>query len=194
MAVTTFVQANSCQIFSNQSGNSYSCSLPVSGSGQPVTSCTFTFDSVTCPSVLYCNLQGNSSSCNVGTCQKGSNNTWNCTLDSNCLSYLNNCLGSGNNCTFSLDCWGKWNIGSCQCDYTCAYAPQQRSGHVHDGRVSRPDVAGYGTFRAAGSFRRGSRNDHCMTGSNRQLSVAGFFYGENFETELYKHRFWNIIF
>ena len=122
MAVTTMVQANSCQIFSNQSGNSYSCSLPVSGNGQPITSCTFTFNSVTCPSVLYCNLKGDNSSCNVGT-EQGSSGSWTCTLDSNGLNCLNSCLSSGNNCTFSLDCWGKWNIGSCQCDYTCGGTP-----------------------------------------------------------------------
>jgi hypothetical protein len=123
MAVTAMVQANTCQIFSNQSGYNYSCSLPVSNSGQQISSCTFTFTSISCSSVLYCDLLGGGSSCNIGTCQKGSNNTWTCTLDSNGLTYLNNCLSSGNNCGFSLDCWGKWDIGCCQCDYSCGGTP-----------------------------------------------------------------------
>jgi hypothetical protein len=123
MTVTAMVQANTCTIFSNQSGKNYSCSLPVSTSGQDITSCTFTFTSVSCPSLLYCDLLGGSSSCNVGTCQKGSANTWTCTLNSTCLTYLNSCLDSGKGCSFDLDCFGKWNIGCCQCDYTCGGTP-----------------------------------------------------------------------
>jgi hypothetical protein len=122
MAVTAVVQANTCTLFSNQSGNNYSCSLPVSTSGQQVTSCTFTFNSISCPSVLYCDLLGSGSSCTVGT-QKGSTTTWTCTLDSTGLNYLNSCLDSGKGCSFNLDCFGKWNIGSCQCDYTCGGTP-----------------------------------------------------------------------
>ena len=122
MAVTATVQANTCTLFSNQSGNNYSCSLPVSTGGQQVTSCTFTFNSISCPSVLYCDLLGSGSSCSVGT-QKGSTTTWTCTLDSTGLNYLNSCLDSGKGCSFNLDCFGKWNIGSCQCDYTCGGTP-----------------------------------------------------------------------
>jgi hypothetical protein len=119
MAVAVMAQANTCTLISNSSGTgNYNCSLPVSNGGQQVTSCTFTFTSVSCPSsVLYCNLLGGSSSCNIGSC--GSANTWTCTLDNNGLNYLNNCLNSGGNCNFGLNCGGCWNIGSCKCDYTC---------------------------------------------------------------------------
>jgi hypothetical protein len=122
MVVATLAQANTCTLFSNTSGNNYSCSLPVNTGGQDITTCSFTFNSVYCPSTLFCNLLGNSSSCNVGF-QQGSCNTWTCTLNSTCLNYLNNCLGSGNNCSFNLNCWGGWNIGCCQCDYTCGGTP-----------------------------------------------------------------------
>ena len=117
-AVALMAQANTCTILSNSSGNgNYSCSLPVSNSGQQVTSCTFTFTSVSCDSLLYCKLLGSSSSCSVGSC--GSANTWSCTLDNNGLNYLNSCLNNGNSCSFGLNSGGCWNIGCCKCDYTC---------------------------------------------------------------------------
>jgi hypothetical protein len=121
MAVTVMVQANTCTLFSNQFGYNYSCSLPVITSGQQFTSCSFTFSSILCPSLLYCNLLGNSSSCTIGTLS-GSFGKWTCTLDSTGLSYLNNCLTSGNSCSLNLACagFGLWDIGSCQCDYTCS--------------------------------------------------------------------------
>lgn len=119
--------ATSYQIFSGLTcyGN-YNASLPVTSlsADTQITDCTFTFTSVHTHSsgLLYCNLQGDSSQCNVGT-QSGSTSTWTCSLDGNGLDYLNKCLANGD-CSFDLTCTGNYHIGSCQVDYTCCPVPR----------------------------------------------------------------------
>lgn len=126
LGVSMLAQATSYTLFSglNCYNSSYSCTLPVTtiAPDQQITDCKFTFTSMnTYSGLLYCNLLGNNSSCSVGS-KYGSSTSWTCTLDSICLDYLNNCISSGN-CNFNLGCYGNWNIGSCQVEYTCQPKP-----------------------------------------------------------------------
>jgi hypothetical protein len=121
----SLAQATTCTLFSNVSGynNNYNCSLPTVTSDNQITDCTFTFDSVNCGNrgYLYCDLVGNNSNCNVGSV--GTTSTWSCTLDANGINYLNNCIASGNNCDFNLNCYGNCNIGDCKITYDCTPCP-----------------------------------------------------------------------
>lgn len=137
LGITTVVNATTCNLFSsvNCYNNSYNCSLPVGTVpvGQQISSCTFTFNSLSSYSagLLYCSLLGNGSTCTVGS-QSSSASTWNCTLNSTGLSYLNNCLSTGSSCNFGVNCYGGWSIGNCSVNYTCTPTP-------HTSNV--PDVA-----------------------------------------------------
>ena len=115
----TLAQANTTTLFNNLNcdNNSYSCSLPDIGSGYQVTDCTFTFSSVNCSllSYLSCDLDN---TWGVGT-KNVSTSTWTCTLNTNDLDYLNNCISSGKDCDFDLSCFGDYNIGSCTLNYDC---------------------------------------------------------------------------
>ena len=123
LGITTLANATTCTLFTslNCYSQSYNCSLPVVNIApdQQISDCYFTFKSVNTGSsgLLYCNLVGGSSSCHVGS-QSGSASTWNCKLNSNGLTYLNNCISAGS-CGFNLSCYGGYNIGSCQVTYTC---------------------------------------------------------------------------
>jgi hypothetical protein len=123
LGISTLVHATTCTVFSglNCNNSSYNCSLQSSlgAYGGQISDCNFTFTSCSTPStgLLYCNLFGGSTACTVGS-QTSSTTTWVCNLDSNGLTYLNNCLYSGN-CNFGIGCSGNWNIGSCCVNYTC---------------------------------------------------------------------------
>ena len=146
LGVASVVNATSYNLFSsvNCYNNSYSCNLPVSAvpSGQQISTCTFTFNSLSAyqSGLLYCNLLGNGSTCNVGS--KGSSaTTWNCTLTSVGLTYLNDCLSKGKTCNFGISCSGGWNIGNCSVNYTCTPTPHT---------TSVPDVASTAALLAFG--------------------------------------------
>lgn len=130
LGISTIVHATTCTVFSglNCYNSSYACSLSsgLVASGSQISDCNFSFTSCNSSSsgLLYCNLQGSSSACTVGS-QSGSTTTWNCALDSNGLNYLNNCLNAGK-CDFGLNCSGNWNIGSCTVNYTCNPTPHNR--------------------------------------------------------------------
>lgn len=123
LGITTLANATSYTLFTslNCYNSSYKCSLPVVNIApdQEISDCSFTFNSINggSSSQLYCNLFGGSANCNVGN-QTGSTSTWNCNLDTSCVTYLNQCINSGN-CGFNLSCYGGYNIGSCQINYTC---------------------------------------------------------------------------
>jgi hypothetical protein len=124
LGISTFANATSYTLFSSLScyNNSYNCSLPIANVApdQEISDCTFTFNTINTSfrsSLLYCNLVGNNSSCSIGS-QTGSASTWNCSLDNNGLTYLNNCISTGS-CGFNLGCYGGYNIGNCQVSYNC---------------------------------------------------------------------------
>src|ERR1700722_2324117 len=99
LGITMAVQANSYNsstLFQNLNcyNNSYDCGINI-GQGQQVNDCTFTFTSCnTQYGYLSCDLDGVGINCNIGS-QHGSCTTWTCTLDSQQLSCLNQCIGSG---------------------------------------------------------------------------------------------------
>ena len=123
LGITTLANATSYTLFNslNCYNSSYNCSLPLVNIApdQEISDCSFTFNSINGghSSQLYCNLFGDGSNCHVGS-QTGSTSTWDCTLNNSGVTYLNNCLKSGN-CGFNVSCYGGYNIGSCQVSYTC---------------------------------------------------------------------------
>ncbi len=129
LGTVTLAQANS---YSNSytlasglkcNNSTYNCSVPISdiASGDQVSACTFTFTSCSTQSrsggYFSCDLFGTGTSCTLGS-QHGSTQTWTCTLDSDQIACMNQCLTSGN-CNFGIQCQGNWNIGSCKVSYNC---------------------------------------------------------------------------
>jgi hypothetical protein len=129
LGTVTLVQANS---YSNNytlasglncNNSSYNCSVPISSiaSGYQVSDCIFTFSSCNTQShskgYFSCDLFGTGTSCTLGS-QHGSTQTWTCTLDSDQIACMNQCLASGL-CNFGISCQGNWNIGSCSVSYNC---------------------------------------------------------------------------
>jgi hypothetical protein len=154
LGIATLANANTCNLFSsvNCYNTTYNCGLPVTtpSADQQISSCTFTFTSLNSYSagLLYCNLTGGSSTCNVGS-QGSSTPSWTCTLNSAGLDYLNNCVSSGKSCNFGIDCRGGWQVGSCKVDYTCSPTPHTAVPEV----ASTAALMGLGLL-AVGLFRR----------------------------------------
>jgi hypothetical protein len=125
LGVATLAHANSFTVCSSVYGkNNYDCSLSSSSFSGDITGCTFTFDScyTRFSGLLSCNLKDTSGSY---TCGSSGQRSWTCSLDSNGLNYLNNCLDNSDSCDFNLFCGGDWHCGSCTVTYTCSPGPKR---------------------------------------------------------------------